>query len=101
MDTVSTLATLAQSLDVAKGLCKDTFGHSLVEVVAAKDGVNLFVTRRAPPSRATLEQSLDTMKALYEDKSGHSGDDDVVAYESIKFIVTPGHLHLTLRLLRA
>merc|ERR1719199_1228694 len=54
------------------------------------DGVDVIVTRGAPPSTESMLKQLEEVKNLFEEKFGHSVDQEIMNKGGMDVIVTRG-----------
>ena len=50
---------------------EEQFGHTVIEEVVEKEGMEFTLTRGSPPSISTFEQALEEIKSRYEAQFGH------------------------------
>ena len=66
---------------------EEQFGHTVIEEVVEKDGIEFTLTRGSPPSISTFEQALDEIKSVYEAQFGHSVAEEVVEKDICRQII--------------
>ena len=49
---------------------EEQFGHTVIEEVVEKEGIEFTLTRGSPPSISTSEQALEEIKSMYEAQFG-------------------------------
>ena len=72
---------------------EEQFGHTVIEEVVEKEGIEFTLTRGSPPSISTFEQALEEIKSVYEAQFGHSVAEDVFENNGIECSFTRGCLH--------
>ena len=50
---------------------EEQFGHTVIEEVVEKEGIEFTLTRASPPAISTFEQALEEIKSMYEAQFGH------------------------------
>merc|ERR1719313_279721 len=81
---------MLKQLEDVKDLFEEKFGHSVDQEIMNKDGIDVIVTRGAPPSTESMLKQLEEVKDLFEEKFGHSVDQEIMNKDGMDVIVTRG-----------